>query len=152
MREHVRKGLRMAQKLCCARIGLEVLRPQAGHAVVVRTSCALEVAEGKVAACEADVADFMDSFAWSGGLHEFRLCRALYLRMLLSSAPARLGAWKAQGRSAAGMSRSQLYETVAHRLEQGELREIEHSMSAQERTVYACLLAFYRHADDEPPP
>ncbi|ADU39241.1 hypothetical protein Varpa_5081 [Variovorax paradoxus EPS] len=152
MREHVRKGLRMAQQLCCARIGLEVLRLQAGHAVVVRTPCAVQVAEGKVAACEADVADFMDSFAWSGGLHEFRLCRALYLRMLLSSAPARLAAWKTPGRSAVGMSRSQLYETVAHRLEQGELREIEHSMSAQERTVYACLLAFYRRADDAPLP
>ncbi len=139
----LRKGLVLAQKLSNAKVELECTRVRLGVSPSGGSCGSLDNACMRVAAYEQALCEFMDTHAGSNGRRQLKLCRALYLRMLLSSATARLATWP-QSRRYADMPSSQLYEAVANRLEREELDSIERSLSSQERTVYLCLVAFYR--------
>ncbi|MEZ2299224.1 hypothetical protein [Variovorax sp. RCC_210] len=139
----LRKGLELAQKLSNAKVELECTRVRLGVSSGSGSCGSLENACMRVAAYEQALGEFMDTHAGSNGRRQLKLCRALYLRMLVSSAPVRLATWP-EGRRYAEMPSSQLYEAVSNRLERAELDSIECSLSSQERTVYMCLLAFYR--------
>jgi hypothetical protein len=143
----LRKGLVLAQKLSNAKINLEFERVRLGVSPRDGPCGPLDNACIRVAAYEHALNEFMDTHAASDGRRQLKLCRALYLRMLLSSAPERFATWP-HGRPYADMPGSQLFEAVANRLERAELECIECSLSSQERKVYLCLLAFYR---DEAP-
>jgi hypothetical protein len=158
MRDHLRQGLVLAQKLSHAKAQFEFARLWLGAPPSEWSRGPLDHAGRRIAECESALSEFMKSPAASLAARELKLCRALYLRMLLSSANARLATWSGdrdrdrdlgRGRGRGRMPRSQLYETVANRLERDELECIECSLSGVERTVYACLLAFYRSGADE---
>lgn len=68
-------------------------------------------------------------------LAELRIRRAVYLRMLLDSAPARLQAW-ADEHSLADMPASHLLEWVSYDLERLELAEIEATLTPSEEERY----------------
>ncbi len=68
-------------------------------------------------------------------LAELRIRRAVYLRMLLDSAPARLQAW-ADEHSLADMPASHLFEWVSYDLERLELAEIEATLTPAEEERY----------------
>ena len=68
-------------------------------------------------------------------LAELKIKRAIYLRMLLDSAPARLQPWVDQD-ELEDMPKSRLFEWVAYDLESMELEEIEATMTAGEAAQY----------------
>ncbi|MDM0104379.1 hypothetical protein QTH97_05515 [Variovorax sp. J22R24] len=65
-----------------------------------------------------------------------RLERALFLRLLLASAPKRLASWSDK-ETLDDMPPSHLFEWVAHDDERMELAEIERTMTPQEALRYA---------------
>lgn len=71
-----------------------------------------------------------------------QLCteRALFLRLLLASAGARLGAWKSAGEWQP-LRRSQLHESLSHDAEQRELGGLERAMDAPQFADYICRAA-----------
>lgn len=68
-------------------------------------------------------------------LTELKIKRAVYLQMLLDSAPARLQAW-ADEHSLADMPASHLFEWVSYDLERLELAEIEATFTPREEARY----------------
>ena len=66
---------------------------------------------------------------------ELKIKRAIYLRMLLESAPVRLQPWVDED-DLASMPVSHLFEWVAYDLERLELDEIEGSLTAREEARY----------------
>jgi len=66
---------------------------------------------------------------------QVRLARALFLRLLLESAPARLRAWSDQD-AVAEMPPSHLFEWVSHDDERLELSQLEAAMPPQESARY----------------
>ncbi|MDR6534660.1 hypothetical protein [Variovorax soli] len=68
-------------------------------------------------------------------LADLKIKRAIYLRMLLDSAPARLQPWVDQD-ELEDMPKSRLFEWVAYDLESMELEEIEAMMTAGEAAQY----------------
>lgn len=66
--------------------------------------------------------------------------RALFLRMLVSSATARLAAWKSQAEWQP-LRRSQLRESLGHDAEQHELAWLEKAMTPHQFANYACRRA-----------
>ncbi|MDM0002129.1 hypothetical protein QTI24_26225 [Variovorax sp. J22P240] len=65
-----------------------------------------------------------------------RLERALFLRLLLASAPQRLASWSDK-ETLDEMPASHLFEWVSHDEERMELAEIENAMTPQEKVRYA---------------
>lgn len=65
-----------------------------------------------------------------------RVERALFLRLLLASAPQRLGSWS-DTETLDEMPASHLFEWVSHDEERMELAEIESAMTPQEKARYA---------------
>ena len=65
-----------------------------------------------------------------------RLERALFLRLLLASAPQRLGSWS-DTETLDEMPPSHLFEWVSHDEERMELAAIESAMTPQEKVRYA---------------
>lgn len=66
---------------------------------------------------------------------QVRLERALFLRLLLDSAPARLQAWSDQD-EVSDMPPSHLFEWVSHDDERLELAQLEAAMTPQETARY----------------
>ncbi|MGK6308274.1 hypothetical protein [Variovorax sp. DT-64] len=66
---------------------------------------------------------------------ELKIKRAIYLRMLLDSAPVRLQPWVDED-DLADMPASHLFEWVAYDLERLELDEIEATLTPQEEARY----------------
>ena len=65
--------------------------------------------------------------------------RALYLRMLLESAPSRLQSWS-DSDSLGTMPKSHLFEWISYDFERLELAELEGSMSPEEAASYTQAL------------
>jgi hypothetical protein len=70
---------------------------------------------------------------------KIKIARALYLRMLLESAPTRLQAWS-DSESMGEMPKSHLFEWISYDFERLELAELEASMSREEAASYAHAL------------
>jgi hypothetical protein len=68
-------------------------------------------------------------------LIELKIKRAIYLRMLLDSAPSRLQAW-ADEDDLEDMPASHLFEWVSYDLERLELAEIEATLTPREEERY----------------
>jgi hypothetical protein len=73
-----------------------------------------------------------------------RIARALYLRFLLSSAPARLQPW-CDGEDLAHMPRSHMFEWISHDFERVELAALEDAMTSSEAALYARSLEGVDH-------
>ena len=71
---------------------------------------------------------------------ELRIARAMFLRMLLRSAAARLGSWVLDP-PPFDLPRSHRFEFVAHEYETRELAEIESAMTTTEAALYARVFA-----------
>ncbi|VTU41168.1 hypothetical protein H4CHR_05903 [Variovorax sp. PBS-H4] len=74
---------------------------------------------------------------------ELRIKRAIYLRMLLESAPVRLQPWVDED-DLASMPASHLFEWVAYDLERLELEEIEGTFTPGEEVLYVREALAYR--------
>jgi len=70
---------------------------------------------------------------------KIKIARALYLRMLLESAPTRLQSWS-DSESFRAMPKSHLFEWISYDFERLELAELEGSMSPEEAAAYAQAL------------
>jgi hypothetical protein len=74
---------------------------------------------------------------------ELKIKRAIYLRMLLDSAPVRLQPWVDED-DLADMPVSHLFEWVAYDLERLELDEIEATFTPREEVLYVREALAYR--------
>ncbi|MDM0029679.1 hypothetical protein [Variovorax saccharolyticus] len=132
MKPSVHGALRNLQELAYAQLLSELDRFQrdrlgkpAGFALLLND---------RLARCQRQVARFQTSLSHTE-LSELRVARAVYLRMLLSSAFSRLRGWETQT-CPASTPISHLHEWLAHDLERLELTELESGMSCDERDAY----------------
>jgi len=124
--------LRLLQALACARIhfGCKRLSPGVWH--YPELSC------DELWLRMTLYQERIDQLAGAMSVEEraqVRLERALFLRLLLESAPARLQAWSDQD-EVADMPPSHLFEWVSHDDERLELSQLEAAMTPQESARY----------------
>ncbi|MDM0065390.1 hypothetical protein [Variovorax sp. J31P207] len=95
--------------------------------------------ELRIASCKRELRRLTFG-ATAADLSRFRLERALFLRLLLASADARLAAWKCAAEWQP-LRRSQLQESLSHDAEQRELAVLVKEMDAPQFADYVCQAA-----------
>ncbi|MBO9513678.1 MAG: hypothetical protein J7549_06120 [Variovorax sp.] len=129
--------LRLLQALACARIhfGCKRLSPQMWNYP--------DLSSGELWTRMTIYQERIDALANAMSVEQraqVRLERALFLRLLLDSAPARLKAWSDQDEVSA-MPPSHLFEWVSHDDERLELAQLEAAMTPQESARYDSALS-----------
>ena len=140
MKPSVDRALRTLQELAYAQLLSELDRFQ--RARLGKQAGLPLLFNERVARCQREVARFQAALT-KAELSDLKVARALYLRMLLSSASARLQGWETQT-CLATTPLSHLHEWLSHDLERLELAELEAVMSPDERDAY---LRTVRHSD-----
>lgn len=144
MRPIVQAALRSLQGLAHARAADQCKRVAWLSRARAR-STRLEERPSSVVAWEKSIATFRLSMT-ADDLLELKIKRAIYLRMLLDSAPARLQAW-ADEDILADMPASHLFEWVSYDLERLELDEIEATLTPREEARYVRDASEFRGFD-----
>jgi hypothetical protein len=129
-------ALQGLQQLAYARIAREFAR--AWHARAEESEEAEAVigeAHRRVLHCEQALAELRFAIEDPRQIAEIKVARALYLRMLLESAPTRLQSWS-DCESLDQMPKSHLFEWISYDFEQLELAELEGSMTEEEAAWY----------------
>jgi hypothetical protein len=139
MHAHLECVLQSLQKLAYARIVREFHR--AWNAQVAPAAAAIESGEAhcRVLRCEQALAELRMLFEDPGQIATIKVARALYLRMLLESAPMRLQSWS-DSDHVDNMPKSHLFEWIAYDFERLELAELEGAMTPDEAASYAQAL------------
>ena len=132
MEQTVDRALRILQELAYAQLLCELARFQRTR-LGRKGDFQLPLNE-RVARCQREVARFPSALT-KPELSELEVARALYLRMLLSSASSRLRGWENQT-CVANIPLSHLHEWLSHDLERLELAELEGAMSRNEKDAY----------------
>jgi hypothetical protein len=138
MRRRLDCALQGLQQLAHARIAREFHRAWHVRANVLEPSEALIAkAQRRVLHCEqAQLRLMLDD---PHEIAEIKVGRALYLRMLLESAPTRLQSWS-DCETLDDMPKSHLFEWISYDFERLELAELEGSMTPEEAASYAQAL------------
>jgi hypothetical protein len=137
MPRHLACALQGLQQLAYARIAREVAR--AWHAGADGSEYAKAVigeAHRRVLHCEQALAQLRMEIDDPREIAQIKVARALYLRMLLESAPTRLQSWS-DCDNLDDMPKSHLFEWISYDFEQLELAELEGSMTEEEAASYA---------------
>jgi hypothetical protein len=129
----VHQALHVLQKRAYAQVLMELGRIQT-PSKTGRAISNFNPVNRRIARCERDLLRLRQAMT-PAQLSELKIVRALYLRMLLSSAPARLYAWGDQT-PLRETPTSHLLEWLSHDLEQLELAQLEATMTPAERVVY----------------
>ena len=133
-------ALQSLQQLAYARIAREFLRARQERAELLLSSDAvMDDAHRRVLHWERVLAELRLLFDDPRQIARIKIARALYLRMLLESAPTRLQAWS-DSESMGEMPKSHLFEWISYDFERLELAELEASMSREEAASYAQAL------------
>ncbi|AGU47773.1 hypothetical protein VAPA_1c06430 [Variovorax paradoxus B4] len=128
------------QQLAYARITREFHRAwQARAACPASCEAAIGGSHRRVQRCEQVLAQLRLLIDDPQQIAKIKIARALYLRLLLESAPMRLQSWS-DSESFDDMPRSHLFEWIAYDFEQLELAELEGSMTPEEAASYAQAL------------
>jgi len=134
---HLDCALRGLQQLAYARIAREFHRAWSARPNVFEESDALVgEAHRRVLHCEQALAQLRVVIDDPRQIAELKVARALYLRMLLDSAPTRLRSWS-DCENLDQMPKSHLFEWISYDFEQLELSELEGSMTEEEAVLYA---------------
>jgi hypothetical protein len=104
-------------------------------------SCEAAIGEShrRVQQCEQVLAQLRLLIDDPHQIEEIKIARALYLRLLLESAPVRLQSWS-DSESFDDMPKSHLFEWISYDFERLELAELEGSMTPEEAASYAQAL------------
>ncbi|MDQ0572651.1 hypothetical protein QFZ42_004485 [Variovorax paradoxus] len=130
-------ALQGLQQLAYARIAREFARAWHARANASEESEAiLGEAHRRVLHCEQALAQLRVVLDDPRQIAELKVSRALYLRMLLESAPTRLQSWS-DCETLDDMPKSHLFEWISYDFEQLELAELEGSMTDEEAVSYA---------------
>jgi len=128
------------QQLAYARIAREFHRAwQARADFPASCDAAIGEAHRRVLHCEQMLAQLRLLIDDPCQIAEIKIARALYLRLLLESAPGRLQSWS-DSESFDDMPKSHLFEWIAYDFERLELAELEGSMTPEEAASYAQAL------------
>ena len=128
------------QQLAYARITREFHRAWQARADC-SASCEAAIGEShrRVQRCEQLLAQLRLLIDDPCQITEIKIARALYLRLLLESAPMRLQSWS-DSENFDEMPKSHLFEWIAYDFERLELAELEGSMTAEEAASYTQAL------------
>ncbi|MBT2333137.1 hypothetical protein J7E49_04355 [Variovorax paradoxus] len=136
-------ALHSLQQLAYARIVREFHRAwHTRHAranLPAPSEAAIGEAHRRVLHCEHVLAQLRLLFDDPRQIAQIKIARALYLRLLLQSAPFRLQAWS-DSESFGDMPKSHLFEWISYDFERLELAELEGSMTPEEAASYARAL------------
>lgn len=137
MNPAVRHALQVLQALCLARVQLDCCRMRPARDL----SSELQEFEltQRVIRREREAARLQAALT-ARQRSELKIARALYLLLLLDSAPLRLEGWSDQD-PLATMPESRLFEWIAHDYERLELIQLESAMSPEEALRYADVSA-----------
>lgn len=124
------------QQLAYARIVREFERAWAARIDPEADEIEHSEAHARVRRCEASIAELGQHVDDPAEIAKIKVARALYLRMLLESAPMRLQAWS-DNDNLREMPRSHLFEWIAYDFERLELAELEAAMNPEEAAAYA---------------
>jgi hypothetical protein len=144
MRPIVQAALRSLQGLAHARAADQCKRVAWLSRVRAR-SADMEERPSGVAAWETRIATLRLGMS-ADDLVELKIKRAIFLRMLLDSAPARLQAWVDED-ILPDMPASHLFEWVCYDLERLELDEIEATLTPREEARYVREASEFRGFD-----
>ncbi|MEJ1130744.1 hypothetical protein V9L20_24455 [Variovorax sp. CCNWLW225] len=129
-------ALQSLQQLAYARIAREFARAwQARAHAPDEAEALLGEAHRRVLHCEQALAELRVVIDDPRQIAEIKVARALYLRMLLESAPTRLQSWS-DCESLDDMPKSHLFEWISYDFERLELAELEGSMTEEEAASY----------------
>jgi hypothetical protein len=139
MQAHLECVLQSLQQLAYARIVREFHR--AWNARVDPAAAEVESREAhcRVLRCEEALAGLRLLLDEPGQIAQIKVARALYLRLLLESAPVRLQSWS-DSDNLDDMPKSHLFEWIAYDFERLELAELEGAMTPDEAASYAQAL------------
>ncbi|KLN52909.1 hypothetical protein [Variovorax paradoxus] len=133
-------ALHSLQQLAYARIAREFHRAwQARTDFPASFEAVISEAHRRVLHCEQVLAQLRLLIDDPCQIAEIKIARALYLRLLLESAPARLQSWS-DCESFDDMPKSHLLEWISYDFERLELAELESSMTPEEAASYAQAL------------
>jgi len=133
-------ALQSLQQLAYARIVREFHRAwQARADLLLSSDLAADEAHRRVLHWEQVLAGLRRVLDDPQQIAQVKIARALYLRLLLESAPTRLQAWS-DSESMDDMPKSHLFEWISYDFERLELAELEGSMSPEEAASYAQAL------------
>ena len=133
-------ALQSLQQLAYARIAREFHRTlQARADLLPDYDLVMDDAHRRVLHWERVLAELRLLFDDERQIARIKIARALYLRMLLESAPSRLQSWS-DSASMGEMPNSHLFEWISYDFERLELAELEGSMSTEEAASYAQAL------------
>ena len=93
-------------------------------------------AQERLTGCEQRLEVFQQHLDNPDKVAAVRLARALYVRMLLGSAPTRLQPWS-DGEDITRMPLSHMFEWISHDFERLELAALEDAMTPAEIVLYA---------------
>lgn len=137
MHPHLECALQGLQQLAYARIAREFARAWHARANASEEAEALfGEAHRRVLHCEQALAQLRVAIDDPRQIAEIKIARALYVRMLLESAPTRLQSWS-DCESVDDMPKSHLFEWISYDFERLELAELEGSMTEEEAAAYA---------------
>lgn len=131
------RALQLLQQLAYARVlsefhRLQDLRCRASDIC----SHGFVTAQERLVLCEQQLEVFQRTLDNPDKVAAVRVARALYLRMLLSSAATRLQPWS-DGEDITGMPLSHMFEWISHDFERLELAALEDAMTPAEIVLYA---------------
>ena len=133
-------ALQSLQQLAYARIAREFLRArQQGPDLLSPYDVLMDEAHRRVLHWERVLAELRLLIDDPRQIARVKVRRALYLRMLLESAPMRLQSWS-DSDSLGTMPKSHLFEWISYDFERLELAELEGSMSPEEAAFYTQAL------------
>lgn len=132
-------ALQGLQQLSYARIAREFHRARQERDDLLSPSDVMDEAHRRVLHWERVLAELRLLLDDPRQIAKIKIARALYLRMLLESAPMRLQSWS-DGDSMGNMPKSHLFEWISYDFERLELAELESSMSREEAACYALAL------------
>jgi len=128
------------QQLACARIAREFHRACDARADLrAQSDLLMRAAHRRVLHWEQVLTELRLLLDDPHQIAEIKIARALYLRLLLESAPVRLHSWS-DSESLDDMPKSHLFEWISYDFERLELAELEGSMTPEEAASYAQAL------------
>jgi len=137
MPTHLDCVLQSLQQLAHARIAREFQRVWNARAKPAAEGSS--EADHRVLRCEQALAELRLRIDDPRQIAQLKVGRALYLRMLLESAPARLQSWS-DSDTLEDMPKSHLFEWISYDFERLELAELEGAMTPEEAATYAHAL------------
>lgn len=135
MKPKLLRCLRVLQQTAYAKLLLEYRNTwDTGFPELLDSRRAVAEAEERLAAREAEFTLLLAELS-GAERSNLKIARALFLRTLLESAPARLQCWEDRS-PLAQMPRSELLEWLSHDLERMELEHMERAMTPEEAAIY----------------